>query len=32
MTDDGDQIALASGFSLQHAEAILRVMEGHLVD
>jgi len=32
MTDSGDEIALASRLDAQHAEAVLRVMEGYPVD
>jgi hypothetical protein len=32
MSDDGDEIALATSFDAQHAEAILGIMEGDTVD
>jgi len=32
MPDEGDEIALATGFDPQHAEAVVGVMEGDAVD
>ena len=32
MADEGDEIALATGFDTQHAEAVVGVMEGDAVD
>src|SRR5262249_22226548 len=32
VTEDGDQVALATGFDAQHAEPVLFVMEGDALD
>jgi hypothetical protein len=32
MADEGDEIALATGFDPQHAEAVIRVVERDAVD
>ena len=32
VTEDGDQVALASRFDAQHAEAVLVVMKGYAFD